>query len=224
MIKIPSQVSVPGFWLLVLIHLVAIQYGFLWLHFITKPLLMPALVLILLDAGVKADGKGLIVTGLFFSWLGDVFLLFESRNPMFFIFGLASFLITHACYIIFFLSIKSVAPSLLKKHPLYILLILGYGAGLVWLIFPYLGQLKIAVTVYAAIICSMVLCSIHVYQKVKAPANRYFVSGAVLFVLSDSILAVNKFYRPMPLAGIWIMLIYCAAQFFIVRGLLEKGK
>jgi uncharacterized membrane protein YhhN len=224
MIKMPSLVTVTGFWLLVLIHLVAIQYGFSWLHLITKPLLMPALLLILLDSGARSTGKKMIVTGLLFSWLGDIFLLFESCNPLFFIAGLASFLITHACYIIFFLSIRSIAPSFLKRQPLFILLIPGYGTGLVWLLFPNLGPLKIPVTGYAAVICIMLLCSIHIYKKVKAPANKHFVSGAILFVLSDSILAVNKFYHPLPFAGVLLMLSYCAAQYFIVRGLLENGK
>ncbi len=222
MIKLPFQRTVLVFWILLLIDLVAVLFGFSWLRCITKPLLMPVLILLLLYSGVAATGKNLLVTGLFFSWLGDVFLLFESRNALFFILGLVSFLITHACYIIYFLSTRPVAPSLLKKQPVYILLILSYGTGLVWLLFPYLGELKIPVIVYAAIICGMLLSSIHIYLKVTAPANRYFVSGAVLFVLSDSILAINKFYQPLPLAGIWLMLSYCAAQFFIVWGFVVR--
>ncbi|MEP7108830.1 MAG: lysoplasmalogenase [Ferruginibacter sp.] len=221
MTKIQFRKAFPAFWLLVLIDLVAISFNFSWLDSISKPLLMPALLIILVYAGIASTGRKLIATGLFFSWLGDVFLLFESGEALFFIAGLVSFLITHICYIIYFLSARSSAHSLLKKQPVYILLILLYGTGLVWLLFPYLGGLKVPVILYAAVICSMLLCSIHIYTKVKGPANRYFVSGAVLFVLSDSILAINKFYQPLPLAGTWLMLSYCAAQYFIVRGELE---
>ena len=64
----------------------------------------------------------------------------------------------------------------------------------------------------------MLLCSLHVYYKVNKPANDMFVFGALMFVLSDSLLAINKFLEPLPYAGISIMLTYCAAQYFIVTG------
>jgi uncharacterized membrane protein YhhN len=159
---------------------------------------------------------------LFFSWLGDLFLLSESPGFLFFVAGLVSFLITHACYIIHFLSTGSPAPSLLKKQPIFILLVACYGTCLVWLLFPYLGQLKIPVILYASVICSMLLCSIHIYLKVQQPASSYYLAGAVLFVLSDSILAINKFYQPLPLAGITLMLSYCAGQYFIIKGFIER--
>jgi uncharacterized membrane protein YhhN len=57
---------------------------------------------------------------------------------------------------------------------------------------------------------------------VAVPANRYFVAGAVLFVLSDSLLAINKFYQPLAFAGTLIMLTYCAAQYFIVMGFIKR--
>lgn len=183
---------------------------------------MPTLVLLLLCPGVAAGNTKIVVAGLFFSWMGDVFLLFESRHTFFFIAGLSCFFITHACYIVYFLSTPSAAVSLLKNQPGYIVLILLYGFGLVWLLFPYLGELKIPVILYSAVICCMLLCSLHIYLKVPSPANRYFVSGAVLFVLSDSLLAVNKFYNPLPFAGILIMLSYCAAQYFIVTGVIKS--
>lgn len=221
MIKIPLQKTFLIFWLLVLTDLLAILFGFGWLHYVVKPLLMPVLMVSLMYPEMAIPGKKIILAGLFFSWLGDVFLLFESGNSLFFIAGLVSFLITHICYIIYFGSIRSDAPSLLKKQPVYILLIPGYGAALVYLLFPHLGVLKIPVIIYGATICAMLLGSLHICLKVKAPANSYFVSGAALFVLSDSLLAINKFYQPLPIAGIWIMLSYCTAQYLIVLGFIK---
>jgi uncharacterized membrane protein YhhN len=212
------------FWALVLVDLLAVFADFAWLHIIAKPLLMPALMLLLLfTTDTSNNNRNLIFAGLFFSWLGDIFLLFESRQSLFFIFGLASFLLTHICYICYFLSIKSAEFSLLKKYPVYILLVLGYGIGLVLLLFPFLNDLKIPVIIYATVICCMLLSSVHVFFKMKWPANLFFITGAILFVLSDSLLAINKFYQPVPLAGIWIMLTYCAAQYFILRGFIKKG-
>jgi len=221
--KIPFQRFVLSYWLVVFIDLLALIIGLHWLHSIVKPLLMPALMLLLVNSTDACfNRRSLVLAGLFFSWLGDVFLLLESRYPILFIAGLASFLITHLCYVVYFLSVKSSADSLLKKQPVYILFILGYGAGLVWILFPSLGDLKIPVILYAAVISTMLLSSLHISRKVTAPANSYFVAGALLFVLSDSLLAINKFYQPFASAGMLIMLTYCAAQFFIVTGFIRK--
>jgi uncharacterized membrane protein YhhN len=216
--QIPNKKLALLFWVLVFIELAAVIFSVKWLHQVAKPMLMPALAILIYTHKTIHSGKTMVLTGLFFSWLGDIFLLIESGNSLFFILGLASFLITHVCYIRYFLSIRAAAPSQLKKYPIYTLLILCYGAGLVWLLFPFLGGLKIPVMLYAAVICSMLLGSIHVFFKVNAPSNWNFVAGALLFVLSDSLLAFNKFYQPLPFAGTWIMLTYSAAQYFIVRG------
>lgn len=211
-----------AFWVLVLADVSGILFNITLLHQVAKPLLMPALMLHLWNCKTNEKGKNVILTGLFFSWCGDVFLLFESATATFFIFGLVSFLITHICYILYFLSIKSISPSLLKKQPFLSLLVFLYGFSLVWLLLPYLGELKIPVIVYAAVICSMLICSFHIYFKINKPANRFFVIGAALFVLSDSLLALNKFYHPLPAAGLWIMGSYCAAQYFIVSGFIKN--
>jgi uncharacterized membrane protein YhhN len=80
------------------------------LHYIAKPVLLPALIVLLIfSTGSNAKGRILLLSALFFSWLGDVFLLLENRNALFFIFGLACFLTTHIFYIIYFLRIRSEA-------------------------------------------------------------------------------------------------------------------
>jgi uncharacterized membrane protein YhhN len=180
------------------------------------------LLLLLIFTKSAVPGKKLLIAGLFFSWLGDVFLLFENKNALFFIFGLAGFLTTHIFYIIYFLRIKSADISLLKKQPILIALVLGYGVTLVWQLYPHLGNLKLPVIVYAAVICSMLLCSLHVFLKVNRKSAVYFMLGASVFIISDSLLAINKFYQPFAYAGILIMLSYCAAQFFIVTGYTQQ--
>ena len=60
--------------------------------------------------------------------------------------------------------------------------------------------------------------------KVNKAAGNAYVLGAIAFVLSDSLLAVNKFYQPIPYAGVFIMLTYCAAQFLIVRGFIRLSQ
>jgi uncharacterized membrane protein YhhN len=192
------------------------------LHYFAKPLLLPVLIVLLASATPAVAGKRIMLAALFFSWLGDMFLLFENKNSLFFIFGLASFLTTHILYIIYFLSIRSNQMSLLKKQPILIAAVLAYGIVLVWLFFPHLNELKIPVIVYATVICTMLLCSLHIFLKANKPANIFFVFGALFFVLSDSLLAINKFYQPFIFAGVCIMLTYCAAQYFIVTGFIKQ--
>lgn len=217
-----SAILQTVFWVIVAVDITGIAVHISALHYFAKPLLLPALMAWLFTAVPAIPGKFLLLIALFFSWLGDLFLLFEDKNSLFFIFGLASFLTTHILYIVYFLSIRNNAHSLLKKQPLLIAVVLLYGISLVWLLFPYLGDLKIPVMVYAAVICIMLLCSLHIFFKVNKAAALFFIFGAGLFVVSDSLLAVNKFYRPFELAGVWIMLTYCAAQYLIVKGFIKQ--
>jgi uncharacterized membrane protein YhhN len=56
------------------------------------------------------------------------------------------------------------------------------------------------------------------YGKIDQRAALLFISGAMLFVLSDSLLAINRFRIGFTGAGTWVMLTYCLAQFLLARG------
>ena len=212
------------FWISAAADIIGIAANIPILYYAAKPLLLPVLIILLASATGAVRGKKIMLVALFFSWMGDVLLMFESRHALFFIFGLVCFLTTHILYIIYFLSISSENISLLKKYPLLIALVAAYGVSLVWLLFPHLAGLKIPVMVYAAVICTMLLCSLHIFHKVNSTANILYVSGALFFVLSDSLLAVNKFYQPLAYAGVFIMLTYCLAQYLIVRGFIQQRR
>jgi uncharacterized membrane protein YhhN len=218
-----------AFWILTLLDIAGIAASQPTLHFIAKPLLMPALLLLLFFTRSSLPGKNLLLAGLLFSWAGDLFLLFEYKQPLFFIFGLASFLTTHIFYIVYFVRIRSANRSLLAKQPVLLALVPAYGITLVWQLYPHLGDLKLPVMIYAAVICTMLLCSLHVFLKVPQKAARNFLVGAAAFVISDSLLAIDKFYaqhtaeQPFANAGVFIMLTYCAAQYFIVQGFIEQN-
>jgi uncharacterized membrane protein YhhN len=51
--------------------------------------------------------------------------------------------------------------------------------------------------------------------------SRWLAWGSVLFMLSDTLLAVDKFVSPMPVAGLWVLTTYYLAQGFIVQGRLS---
>ena len=205
-----------------MIDLLGIAFRLDTVHEAVKPLLMPALVLTMLPGNGITRDFGVIVSALAFSWLGDIFLLFENYEAIFFMLGLGSFLVAHLFYIFYFLRIEPGTPGILRKRPILVIIVAAYCTGLYILLMPSLGPLKIPVLVYAFVIGCMWLSSMHAYSKVNLPAYIYFLAGALLFVLSDSLLALDKFYHKFPAAGVAVMLTYCAAQYFIVKGFLEK--
>ncbi|WP_341890481.1 lysoplasmalogenase family protein, partial [Variovorax sp. YR752] len=47
--------------------------------------------------------------------------------------------------------------------------------------------------------------------------------GACFFMLSDALLAINRFVSPLPLASLWVLATYYAAQMLIVRHIRRPG-
>ena len=186
-----------------------------------KGSLMPLLAVLLLSSGKSVPQRGLILGALFCAWSGDILLLFEQKSPMFFITGLSAFLMAHLLYIRYFLKVPGNTPSLLRVHPWIGALVAAYGVSLLNILWPRLGDMKLPVAVYAVVICTMIICSLHAYTRSGKPAGSLFILGALLFALSDSLLAINKFYAPFQNAGAAIMLTYCAAQFCIISGVIR---
>jgi uncharacterized membrane protein YhhN len=185
---------------------------------ISKPLIVLSLLgyFLLRTGGVSSSLKSWVIGALVFSWLGDVLLLFESRDPLYFILGLSAFLLAHVAYIVFFNRLRRVEGITIK--PLLFLPVLIYYIGLISLLYSNLGGMKLPVVVYGAVISTMLAAAFHLKAIRGSRAGALFVLGAALFVLSDSLLAVNKFLQSFAGAGLLIMLTYGLAQFFIVRG------
>ena len=148
---IPRRIISIVFWSLCLADLLAIYAGIEILQLMIKPLLIPALMIMLVSITTTNRDKKLLLIGLFFSWMGDVWLMLQDHDGLFFMLGLVSFLITHIFYIVFFIRIRSAQPSLLQQQPIWVLLVIGYGITLAWLLLPHLGPLKIPVIVYATV-------------------------------------------------------------------------
>ena len=78
--------------------------------------------------------------------------------------------------------------------------------------------MKIPVLVYGIVISIMFLLALHMLFVRNKEAGKLMMLGALLFVASDSILAINKFYSSFEYAGIAIMLTYGIAQLLITLG------
>lgn len=186
-----------------------------------KPLLMPFLAFYFLSFK-KTDLKKSVLTALFFSWLGDLFLMFQQVNELFFIVGLLSFLIAHVGYIVAFASSIN-HYYLLQSKPWLLGLIFIYEVIFLYLISPNLNELLIPVALYATVICFMLIFAMMRFKNVTKLSFWITFIGATLFVLSDSTIAINKFLQPFSLAYPLIIALYATGQYLIVKGLVNEN-
>ncbi|HEX8185293.1 MAG TPA: lysoplasmalogenase [Blastocatellia bacterium] len=159
---------------------------------------------------------GLILgVSLLFSSVGDVFLALGAERL--FVFGLGSFLIAHLLYIALFVRNwpKPFKSSAAQKR-VVALLTLYSAAMLAWL-WPGLGRLGLPVTVYLCAITAMgVTATLAGFQ------TRRVITGALLFILSDSLIAIDKFKTPVEYGDYLIWGTYYLGQLLIVTGFLRE--
>ena len=165
----------------------------------------------------------LIFGGLLFSLVGDVALLFAGKNPIFFIAGLSTFLIAHIFYAAAFFRDYRYNPDASKKYGHIMLIVMSvFTIGFYFWIQTYLVDLKIPVMAYMLVISIMAIMAGYRYERVNLQSFQLILAGAICFVISDTLLAINKFVQPFVLSGVLIMATYMAAQFLITLGALER--
>jgi len=201
-----------------LVDLVAVYSNNESLRFITKPLLVPLLAIYLLRQtnSVTSSLKVWVFLALFFSWVGDILLLFEEKGPNFFLLGLSAFLLAQVFYIVFFHNIRM--REYIRGNALLLLLVIVYYSILISVLSPYLGNMKLPVRIYGVVLSFMLMLAMHTMLGKNKKAALWMMIGAILFVASDSFLAFNKFFAPFDNAGLIIMLTYGLAQLFITEG------
>ena len=198
------------------------------LMYISKVLLMPLLALYFHYHSKRTKPYIFIYLALFFSWLGDIFLMFPRNenspdSKLLFTAGLVAFLIGHLNYIAHFTNeIKTkYRSSVFFKSPYFVLPFVLYIVVLLRLLFPTLGEMKIPVTIYGIVIGTMLLSAVNRKNIVNETSYYFVLIGALLFVFSDSCIALNLFYEKFELARMVIMLTYVLAQIIIIKGVLE---
>lgn len=204
-----------------ILYLIVLFTGHENLDLYLKPALIP-----LLGFGVYFHPKFLsgriLLNALIFSWIGDVILIFADIAEIYFILGLVSFLIAHITYCVLFN--KQIIGEIQINKVLFglgSLVIAFYLTAIILVLMPNLGDLKIPVIVYAAVISTMLLFAFNGYLIWKKPGALYIFLGAITFVISDSILAFDKFHAPIEKSSFFIMLTYLVAQYLIVVGIIR---
>lgn len=189
-----------------------------------KPLIVLSLVVFYFQN--TASKNRLFVLALFFCWVGDVFLLFDHLSEFYFMGGLASFLIAHGLLIFLYGKLKNATGNGFsgpQKARVSFPVILA-GTGLISILYPTLGALKIPVIIYATALMVMVLQAIYRYGFTSSKSFWSVCIGALFFMLSDSLLALDKFYQPIANAGVLVIATYMAAVCFIVLGVVAHER
>ena len=92
---------------------------------------------------------------------------------------------------------------------------LAYGLAVFAILRPHLGPLLVPVLAYMLVILAMAWRAIEYAREYPAPGSLAAAFGALLFVISDSALALNRFARPFRAAQALVLGTYFVAQWLI---------
>lgn len=190
--------------------------GWRWLHWLCKPL---ATVLILglawqAQPAVSERYRRRLCAGMLCSLAGDVCLMLPIDA---FVPGLVAFLLGHLCFILAFLD-----DSRFGERPWGLLACLAYGGFNLWALWPSLPDaLHLPVVIYVLVLASMggqavVRARRHAHDPLSGPA-LWAMAGALVFMLSDTLLAWNRFRLAMPLSALWVLATYYTALWCLAR-------
>jgi len=185
------------------------------LHFVFKPLVM-LVAIVAIAARAYSTGAGArfdsyLLAALVASLAGDVFLMLPGN---YFIPGLASFLVAHLFYIALF---RQGVPWFPSRRALAGTLAIG-AAMYAW-VWGGLADpvLQVAVAAYVSVIALMVAQAIGRAGVVRDAHAKAVGLGAGVFMLSDALIAINRFVQPLPLVSLWVLASYYTAQILIVH-------
>ena len=164
--------------------------------------------------------KILVLLCLFTLFLGDVFLLEKTKIYSFSI-GLFAFFIANIIYSM--VLYRSANLDINKSYPFLIVASI-YLFTILYLMYDNLNGYFIPILIYIFAVLNMIQAAFLRYKVVNNYSFILVFSGALLFLLSESILALNKFYMPLPFKNILIMLFYGISQLLIILGIINEQK
>ncbi len=177
----------------------------------------PILLLIAYAALSHPRSKALVVA-LIFSAIGDALLALTHFGPILegdlFLFGLGAFLLAHAWYIALFS--RNLEHAISPSRKLGIVLVILVLALALYVLWPQLGSMRLAVLIYALALDTM---------AITAQASRFpdiVAGGALLFVASDAMLAMDHFGHSFSNAGVLVWTTYYLAQLMITTGVVAQ--
>ncbi len=180
---------------------------YLW----AKPLALWVLIFAAWQGSAGIKGRAWLMVALTLSLAGDVLLMGQGM----FVYGLVAFLLAHLSYIQLF---RQDAPWLHSRRAVAIAI---SAAAVVFVGLDQNGlpsELRVPVAAYVLVIATMAAQAWGRAKHLGTAASVWVAWGSVSFMLSDTLLAIDKFVSPMPYAGLWVLASYYLAQGLIVRG------
>jgi uncharacterized membrane protein YhhN len=176
--------------------------------YILKPLstllVIAVALLSLLGPNAQTSFTLWVTLGLILSLGGDVALMFESNRA--FLAGLILFLLAHIVYVVAFTLPNGFHPQDLITGAL----LLAFAVGIFLYLRPGLGSMQGPVMLYILVICLMVNRAISAFFGDAFTTTQAWLLavGAILFMLSDLILAINRFRYPFEANRFGLFLYY----------------
>ncbi len=176
-----------------------------FIHYAFKPLTMVLIISLAWERTLYSPSSYgyLVISGLCLSLLGDIFLMLPKNRikP-----GLVAFLAAHTLYIFAF-SQGIRIHSFLTAGPILILGIVIYA-----LIFQNIKSLRLPVLIYILVVSLLAWLAVNRYLTFGGQKSLLVMVGGLLFFVSDSVLAINRFHKKFWLAEILVLSTYFAAQ------------
>ena len=188
-----------------------------WLELICKPLIMMSLMAFYWLVSTRR--RKTYLAALLFSLLGDIFLLDKEGL---FLFGIGAFLITQILFIVLVVkrsSTFSITKLIVSAIPFLVYLVLLMQA-----LAPKLGDLFYPVLIYGSVISIFGITALNYHLNHRNANSSILLTGALLFIGSDSMIALNKFYSPHMIYPVAIMLTYALAQYLICHSMLMEER
>lgn len=181
----------------------------------TKPMIMIVLMLYFQYQtwGVQSIFKSVFLLALFFAWLGDGLLL--RAGELNFMTGLGAFLQTQLLYGYLFFKKRNLQHP--RKFWVIGVVIIGLAAAIP--VFANAGKLLVPVMIYFLAILTMVSMAV-LRDDISSKSYFSILLGACFFLVSDGLLAFNKFVMPNVVIEAFVMPTYIIAQYFIVEGMI----
>lgn len=145
--------------------------------------------------------------------VGDVLL--EFRTPQTFLPGMLAFLVGHLGYI---------AATLRRERAPALALALPFAAWVgwaVWITWAGLGAMRVPVVLYTLVIFVMMWRAAALWSARRTLGAALILVGAVSFGFSDTLIALDRFHKPIPGARVPIILTYWLGQALMTAGWLR---
>jgi len=212
--SITTRNTAAEVWILWIAAAVALAYLLLPRPYPGDVVLKTSMCVLLAVAAFRGNLK-LFALALLFSAAGDAFLAYDGQRL--FVPGLASFLVTHILYaVVFVLATKGTAVPVSGGRKVMLAVIPTFAVAYSAVLWPHLGALAIPVILYIVAIVTMAMLSLRV-REIEVPI------GAVLFMVSDSLISLGKFLWQAWWVGPLVWITYALAQLLITRGMLRSS-